>query len=204
MNLVLRDGLLYESVLLTVVENGYYASPVGFVKNGDIVRIKVYKNTVLHSIISKTHEITLNIVFDPLIFAYFAFKKEFGIDESKMKEFVVVENNTPRLRGCVGYIVARWLRTENFDEYTIFDFRIESIETCKDAVIEPFSRCYAQLIESTIYASKVKFANDNLLRERCVQAFNYFFEVARKTCCSDYGELLAKLKRMVDEWLRKS
>lgn len=203
MKLALKDGILYESVLVAEVKDKYYAAPVGFVKYGDLVKIKVYRNTTLYDIVSMLPRITLNVTFDPFVYAYLAFKKEFGVDESRIKEFVVLENGVPRLRGCVGYVVARGLRVEHFNEFSNFDFRVEDVKVCEEAVVEPFSRCYAQLIEALIHASRVKFVEDRALLEKSSRAFDFIYEATRKTCSSEYSELVVRLRGLVEEWLRR-
>ncbi|MEM4769549.1 MAG: DUF447 family protein [Desulfurococcaceae archaeon] len=203
MKLLVRNGILYESILATYCNGKTYAAPVGFIKNENLIEIKVYKGTRLHEVISKCLKVTLNFTHDPELFVKLAFKEEFAVDDSEMNELFTVVNDLPRLRRCIGYIVAEKVSIRQLDEYDVVQFREVECRVCENPVIEPFTRCYAQLIEAAIHSSRVKFLEDREAKLRSLKKLSDLAEVIRKTCNTEYRELMKKLEVLTKQWLEE-
>lgn len=186
---VIKDGVLYEAILTTLYMNNPYSAPVGFTKQGDIVEIKVYKDSFLSTVILETNNIVLNITHDPVVFIKTAFKKQLAIDLSQLVEF---QGNYIFLKDSLGYIILEKNGVEDRGEYYVVKYRI--IDTIPYYVeVEPYTRCYSQLIELAIYASKIialrKREDVSKYLERVLESM----EIVNKTCNSDYRKIAEDL-----------
>lgn len=204
MILHVKDNILYESILTARCKNGLVATPVGFIKRGNIIEVKVYKNTALYEALRECSTVVLNFTHDPRTFILLAFKREFGIDEHYLHELLHKdEGGILRLRDCVGYVVAHKMSVDEHDNYIINKYKIEELKPCTSPTVEPFTRCYSQLIEAAIYASKVKFVDSERKKLYMFLIMNFLSEIVNKTCSSEYARLLEELKVITQRWLRE-
>lgn len=197
MELLIRDNVLYEAIL-TACYNGPYVAPVGFVKRGDTVEIRVYKGGKLLEVVGSCDTIALNVVHEPSTFIMATLKRISPFDPNR--DFMYI-GELPILAKSIGYLVLSKLNITDYGEYVTAKYTIQEIKVNAKAVIEPYSRCYGSLIELLIYATKVKGVKDREAKLRYANKAEELFEVISKTCSGEYTDIANTLRVLIAKWL---
>jgi hypothetical protein len=195
--LLLRDNVIYEGILSTIYNGKPYVSAVGFVKRGDFIEVKAYRGSLLYTVIRESSRVVLNVVHDVLTLIYSAFKGYF--DLSVLENNIVHKGDLVYLRNSLAHIVVEKILEEEHGDHCIVRFKIASYEVCESPIIEPFTRCYSNLVEIAVYASKilsVKNTAVSLLFEY-QKRVNNCLDVVMRTCNDEYKQLASKLVRLI-------
>jgi len=195
--LLVRDGILYEGVLSAIYNNRPYVSAVGFIKRGDYIEIKVYKNSTLYRVVRELSRFVLNITLDPLVIVYSAFKKH--LDTSYVEKDLERNGDLVFSKSALAHIVVEKTHEDEYEEFSLFKFKVVSISVNRDVVFEPFTRCYSNLIELAIYVSKLLSIKEpaSELLEELNSRIDSSLTVITKTCNEEYREVTYKLTRLI-------
>lgn len=197
MELLIRDNVLYEAVL-TAYFNGPYIAPIGFVKRGDVVEIRVYKGGRLLEVVSSCDTVALNVVHEPGVFVMATLKQMLGFDASRDLVYV---GELPVLAKSIGYLVLSRVNITDCGEYVTVRYIVKEVKVNAKAEIEPYSRCYGSLIELLIYATKVKGIRDREVKLHYANKAEGLFEVISKTCSGEYTDMANRLRVLIAKWL---
>jgi len=202
MDLLLKDGILYEAVLSARSLSGDpYVAPVGFVKRGNLVEIRAYKNGELSRIISSCNRVALNIAYEPGVFIKTALKREWLYKFNTYEELSLIDD-IPLLKKSLGYVILDKVDLEDRGEFFVARYSIREIKVNEKAALEPYTRCYSSLIEFLIYATKIKHIRDPGIRSDYAGKADKVFEVISKTCNEVYMAIAGELRVLVAKWLR--
>lgn len=202
MKLTIKDGIVYEAVLTSIYRDEPYATPVGFKKRGNFVEIKAYKNSKLFNVLLSCNTIVLNIVHEPQLFVKTAFKRERVVEFDAKREVMIV-GGLPVLAESVGYIVLEKTFAVNHGEYVVAVYEVKDIGFNDLAEIEPYTRCYGNLVEFAVYATKVRDIKDLEERLQYAKKADNVLEIINKTCNEEYVDVAKKLRVLIDTWLGK-
>lgn len=205
MEFVIRDGVLYEAILSTLVDESIYLAPIGFTKSEDRIHIRIYKGGLLEEAVLKARKIVLNITYSPVIYAYTSLKTEFN-GLNKLRELIThnEKHGLPLLSNSIGYIVLERRQILDHGEYYLIEYQVLDKWLNEKIVLEPYSRCYTALIEILVYATKIKALKDRVDKEtldRYRSIIEYNMEVTRKTCSIQELLLVEEIKSWVEKWL---
>ncbi len=198
MKFLLKENIIYEGVLSTIYNSKPYIGAVGFVKKGNFIEIKVYKNNMLHTIVKETSRFVLNITYDPLTLVYSAFKKYFNVNDLVERE-VIYRDDLVFLKNALAYMILEKVYEEELEEFSLIKFRIHSLEVNEDSILEPLTRCYSNLVEIAIYVSKivsVRNLTEKLFKEYCRYIDNSL-TIIMKTCSEEYKQVANKLIELI-------
>lgn len=186
--MIIRDDVLYEGVVSFKAKDNYYATPVGFTLRKGYVYLRVYHGSLTHLYLSSLDKIVLNIIEDPYIYLYLAFKKETnGLNKVK---FVEVDERLPVIAGAKAYSILTLRSIEKALVYDVFKY-IYSGFIVRDHIDEPFSRCRSLAIEALIYLTKMK--SENLSCDEKAEAETYVdrvLKILNRICVDQYHEEL--------------
>lgn len=200
MKLVIKEGIVYEAVLTSICMNGLYAAPVGFKKRGNFVEVKAYKNSRLFDVLLSCSTVVLNVVHKPQLFVKTAFKRARVLEFDAGREAVII-NGLPVLVESVGYIVLEKVSVVDRGEHVVAVYEVKKVEFNNSAEIEPYTRCYSNLIEFAVYATKVRDIKDFEKRLQYAKKAEELLEVINKTCNEECVDVAKKLQVLVDAWL---
>lgn len=192
-NLLIKDGILYEAILTAMHEGKPYAAPVGFIKRGNIVEIRAYKGGSLSKVVSTCPVVTLNFTCRPDLFILTAFKGKFIEGSQTLPLFKFGDGNVVYLSDCFGYIVLNRVALNEFEEYNLVRYSIKERVLHGRLELEPYSRCYSQLIELAVIASKIEAIKDASTQEDLLLKFKWCMDTINKTCSEDYKALAERL-----------
>ncbi len=207
MEFVIRDGVLYEAVLSTLLDDSIYLAPIGFTKSGNRIYTKIYKGGLLEKAVLKAHRIALNITYSPTIYTYTSLKAEFN-GLNKLRELVIYDekHGLPLLSNSIGYIVLERSQIVDQGEYYSIEYEIIDKWLNKEVVLEPYTRCYTAIIEILVYATKIKALKDRADEKTLNKYRNiieYNIEVTRKTCSLHELLLVEQIQSWVEKWLEE-
>lgn len=198
--LLVKDNVLYEAILTAVYEDKPYAAPVGFIKRGNEVEVKVYKGSFLSKVTLACSTVVLNITHKPELFVKTALKWE-QVTPFKPEEDIVIKGKLPILVGSLGYIVLEKVSTEDFGDHVIIKYVVKDVEVSSVTLIEPYTRCYSSLIEMLIYVTKVKGIKTREKKALYIDKAREFLEVINKTCNEEYRGIAERLQVLMAKWL---
>lgn len=203
MEVELKENTLYEAVFSFKTPSGFYATPLGFRRKGGFIYVKTYRSTRTHKYLMGVNEVVLNIVYNPYVYLYTAFKDE--TDGLNKVSFHVGNDGLPRIKGSLAHIVLRKMNEECFEDYCLFTYLIERIEKSNET-IEPYSRCFGLTIEALVYLTKLKHIPGSTVGfENIVNYLNNVLATLNRLCRDGYyGELVEEIMVLNKQWRGES
>lgn len=191
----LRDGVPYEAVFTIKAGKLPLVVPLGFVKRGNKVFVRVYKSASFIDQITSSRLVVANAVRDPTMFYYAAFERE---KRFQGDVFEYEGNGLPVLKIAEGYIVLELVSLRDRGEVVELEYEVKEIAD-KGGEVEPYTRCDALAIEAIIYATKIKaLANTNSPDfERALAGYRYSASTLRRICSENYLGLLDRIEERV-------
>jgi hypothetical protein len=205
-NLVIKEGVHYEALLVTTYRGSLYVAPVGFSRGGSRVYIRVYKGGTLEDVVKSVEDVVLLLTFKPELYTAYSLKEEF----KKLKETIdrlLASSEIPRLPEVLGYVRLRRVNISDEGAYYLVVYESLHYELNNEAIVEPYTRCYPSIIEMLIYATKIVVLMQTLssseLRE-LLKRVKMSFEISRKTCSEEYVNLASEIYDSVMKWVKGS
>lgn len=196
----LKDSLLYEGIATFRTEGAPYATPLGFrpLSQREIL-MELYKGSVTSELLPRAGKAVINVIREPRVYAATALK-----DICASTYEVVYEENEkwsmPVIKGAEAYILVKLSAIEDIGNKLLLRFEIQDTERGNGPII-PYSRCHTALIESIIYATKVRALRGSGTSEeqRAINNFRHSIELAKRLCeVADYEDLISKLEAVVN------
>ncbi|MCI4461628.1 MAG: DUF447 family protein [Thermogladius sp.] len=147
----LVGDVVYESIASAYAGGGVYYTPLGFRPEGLRFQAKVYPETGLYSIVDKVGFIVLNLTRNPVHYLLSSFKKEFKPNLAFTKARCV---DAPRLAGAEAYVETIVAGVRELSGLKIVELEPVCLDT--GALLTPYSRADAMLIEMIVYATKIR------------------------------------------------
>lgn len=166
-NTVFPSDGIYEVILGT---NGkkLNLSPIGIVKEGDILKSKIYQNTMTFSNLLHYPKCSINIINDADLF----FDSFFGnlIPDSFYENVPVIERGLALIADCY---------YERIDDPTFFFYNIKSYKKFEENIYA-FNRGNSMLIDLLVHVSRLDIYSKEEL-EKYIPIIKYEIEIIRKT-----------------------
>lgn len=195
----LREGLLYEGIVSFNANGAPYATPLGFrLLSAREILIELYKGSATSELLPRAERVVINIIREPRIYAATALKDIYaGIYEAIFEENE--KWGVPVIRGAEAYILMKLSAVEDTGHKLLLRFELQDIERGSGPII-PYSRCHTALIESIIYATKVRALRGRETPEEqiAISNFRHSIELAKRMCrMTDYEALVDKLESVI-------
>jgi hypothetical protein len=137
-----------ETIVTTLSKDGKpNAAPMGIVRQGDRLLIRMFPGSRTFSNVSETGHLVANIVTDPLVFVVSAFE---DLDDSY---FVSQGDMPPVIRGAYAWV---YFKAEVDGVVRLTPLKSEILR-CK---VPSFSRGFAAVIDATVTGTRLRFLGD--------------------------------------------
>ena len=142
-----QEGIT-ETIVTTVSADGTpNAAPMGIVKRGESLFIRMYPGTRTFANVKETGHLVANIVTDPLIFVTAAFE---DLDSSF---YVQRQGMPPMIRDAYAWA---YFKADVEGVVKLTEIRSEVVKTA----VPGFSRGFASVIDATITGTRLQFLGD--------------------------------------------
>jgi len=178
---IIRDGVT-EVVVTTVSLNGVpNAAPMGIVRHGDRIFIRMYRDTTTFRNIAETGYMIANITTDASVFVISAFK-ELTPEYFQFEEGII----PPRLKEVSGYIFFKC----QVDDVVLLEPVSYKVAKCS---LPTFNRGFAAVLEATIVGTRLHLYKGDEGKKKIRE-----FETVVKKCGSIRDiEAMKKLKEIL-------
>ncbi len=203
-----RDYSFVETVVSTYSGNIKNFAPIGVVKKGRNLYLKLFKITKTYRNISENKECVINVVSDVEIFYLALFKEKLGVNKRFPNFFLPsLTVDAPRVKGADAYVEAE---AENFKTLTNgkveVKLRIKFVE-----IVNPrpkvFCRCDFAVIESLIHLTRIPvFVSQKrwVEAEKLIKLIEYYKELVERVCPkSEHIKIMGKVAEENEQWKKK-
>ena len=165
-NIFPSDGI-YEVILGSNGEKPNLA-PVGIVKEGNVLKSKIYKDTLTFSNLLKKSKCSINIVQDPNLF----FDSFFGSIEvnSFLDDVPIIEKGVTLIASC---------KYEKIEDPTYFFYEVTNYKKYTE-YFTAFNRGNSMLIDLLVHVSRLDIYSKQEI-EKYLPIIRYEIEIIRKT-----------------------
>ena len=195
-SILLRPGRHYEAIATFYVDEKPWATPLGFrVADPKHVLLRVYAGTTTFNTLRRGVDIVLNIIRDPALYLYTAFKNLYPDWAQRLRFEQSRRVSAPRLADAELCIEARAVYVIEHSSFLESLYEIVHVEL-RSVQLEPPTRCTPHLIDLVIYLTKLRDVANPELRSKYELALLHSLEVAEKTCDEDVKFLLAEIRKV--------
>ena len=186
-NIFPTDGI-YEVILGSNGEKPNLA-PIGIIKEGNILKSKIYKNTLTFSNLLKNPKCSINVVHDANLFfdSFFGFIRP----SSFIDNIPIIEKGIALITSC---------KYEKIEDPTYFFYEVIDYKKYTDCS-SAFSRGNSMLIDLLVHVSRLDVYSKEEI-EKYLPIIKYEIEIIRKTSPNNIKNILRIMELLSKKGLK--